>query len=593
MGESNSLRKLLVIGTFVAAILLLVLGCGGGSGSNRTSLRYVTDWTNRRGDSVTGLSQRVQLIGPNGFVEGQFSINQDSPSTQSVVFDGLQPGSYRLKVELYSLRDLGGVKTGELNTWLNVNGTDTFTCAVGEDPTSVRVTPNNASLQVQVAKQYYATAYAASNRAVFSQPGGFTWTVLGGNATVSANGLVTGLAPGSGSIRATEVGSGLQNAAPFTIDPFQATQGKWTILVFMNAANDLHPFSVLNMNQMERVAQNPDVRFVVQWKQSQAVFSGSSFDGTRRYLAQPDASSAIASQLVLDLGLDVDMGVPETLRQFIDWGQTYYPADHYALIVWNHGSGWMQRNLEENWPTRAVSYDDETGNAIQIWELAQALGDNSVDILAWDASLMQMVEVAYEIKDHADFVVGSEESPPGEGYPYDDVLKVFRDNPDDTPRNLSKAFVDGMINLPAYQTRKITQSVLDTAKLDPLITAIGNLGEELIANKAALTPLAQSVRTSAQGYSPTLTRTYRDLIDVVERLEAGTAIASVDAACLAAKAAALDAIVWEAHNSHSAGSRGISFDFSRADTFTSLATDYGLLRFAQQSGWGDWLQQAP
>ena len=45
-----------------------------------------------------------------------------------------------------------------------------------------------------------------------------------------------------------------------------------------------------------------------------------------------------------------------------------------------------------------------------------------VDVLAFDACLMQMAEVAYEVKDLADYVVGSEETEPGPGYPYDPFL---------------------------------------------------------------------------------------------------------------------------------------------------------------------------
>ena len=50
------------------------------------------------------------------------------------------------------------------------------------------------------------------------------------------------------------------------------TTTKWPVLVYINAANDLYQFSDLNMNQMEQVAGNNQVRFVVQWKQSTDLF---------------------------------------------------------------------------------------------------------------------------------------------------------------------------------------------------------------------------------------------------------------------------------------------------------------------------------
>lgn len=364
-------------------------------------------------------------------------------------------------------------------------------------------------------------------------------------------------------------------------------------MVFMNAANDLYPFSTFNMNQIERVAQNPDVRFVVQWKQSRARFPGSSFDGTRRYLAKPDLTNAIASELVQNMGSGVDMGSYSTLRNFVNWTKQRYPADRYCLVIWNHGNGWHSRNLEENWPTRAVSYDDETHNAIQIWQLKQALSGTKVDILAWDASLMQMLEVAYEVRDNAHYVVGSEESPPGAGYPYDLIFDDFRDSPETPTATLARSFVDGMLAVPQYQIHKITQSVIDTDALPALRDALSELANQLSANAAQVQAIVPAIRQQAQSYSPHPSRVYRDLIDVCLRLEAATAIPEVVAASAAVRAAASAAIVYEGHNSNSPGSTGISIDFSDGTVFSDFSDSYGLLGFAQDSGWDEWLAISP
>ena len=44
-----------------------------------------------------------------------------------------------------------------------------------------------------------------------------------------------------------------------------------------------------------------------------------------------------------NLGADVDSGSPQTLVDFIRWSKAKAPADRYALIIWNHGSGWDPR----------------------------------------------------------------------------------------------------------------------------------------------------------------------------------------------------------------------------------------------------------
>jgi Clostripain family len=92
-----------------------------------------------------------------------------------------------------------------------------------------------------------------------------------------------------------------------------------------------------------------------------------------------------------------------------------------------------------------------------------------------------MIEVAHEIQDLADYIVGSQESPPGAGLPYDRVFKPFRDNPDASTLSLSKSFVDGM--LAEYgQSQFITQSVIDTSQLPGLASSITSLANELTSN---------------------------------------------------------------------------------------------------------------
>src|SRR5476649_1145928 len=120
-----------------------------------------------------------------------------------------------------------------------------------------------------------------------------------------------------------------------------APRTTWTVLVYLNAANDLDAFSPLNISQMEQAAINPQVRFIVQWKQSTKLNSTATFNGTRRYLIEPNAAGTGVNKLIQDMGTGVDMGVPQTLNQFIKWGQTYYPSDHTVVVLWDHGNGWL------------------------------------------------------------------------------------------------------------------------------------------------------------------------------------------------------------------------------------------------------------
>ncbi|HZP85023.1 MAG TPA: hypothetical protein VFB21_25520, partial [Chthonomonadaceae bacterium] len=56
--------------------------------------------------------------------------------------------------------------------------------------------------------------------------------------------------------------------AACTQNAHQAGRPFWTILVFMNAANNLQPDSLLNIAQMASVGSDANINIVVQWKQA-------------------------------------------------------------------------------------------------------------------------------------------------------------------------------------------------------------------------------------------------------------------------------------------------------------------------------------
>lgn len=582
--------------TLLFALLATVLfACGGGGVGTAPGITFQNNWTNRlSGLGVTGSSIKVTVLDSAGLPVSTLVLDNPTTPNDSLNFD-LPGGTYVVRAELYSGASAGGTKTGVFETPVTytTGGGVTISTSVGLAIDNVLVSPAAASVAVGRGKQFYASALSPTATNTFMAPASISWTALGGIGTINSDGNFTCNAVGTGSVRATYTPNGrLGSAAVTGTPPVSTTTGKWTVLVYMNGANDLQQYSVLNMNQMERVASNSNVRFVVQWKQYPAAFSGGTFDGTRRYLAKSDFGNQINSELIQDMGTTVDMGSTQTLREFITWGKANYPAERYCLIVWNHGNGWRRSPPSQDL-TRAVSYDDEKGTSIQIWDMNQALGSEQFDIISWDASLMQMAEVAYEVKDNCKYVVGSEESPPAEGLPYDLVFGPFRDNPNETTRNLTKNFVDGMLAVPSYAGKKITQSVLDTTKLGDLATSVSALGTQLNTNRVALTSLIQSARTNSQSYSSSANRVYRDLHHLSSLIEAGTTIPGVLSAVADVKAKHAAAVVWEGHNIHSANSRGISIDFSPGSTFAASASDYQLMKFAIDTQWDEFLLVAP
>ncbi|RRR69926.1 MAG: hypothetical protein EI684_14310, partial [Candidatus Viridilinea halotolerans] len=101
---------------------------------------------------------------------------------------------------------------------------------------------------------------------------------------------------------------------------------------------------------------------------------------------------------------ELNMGDPATLSDFIAWGQSNYPANHYYLNIANHGGG-----------TTGIAWDETSQHdMLTIDQLRSALREGTanglvrIDLLHLDACLMGMFEVAFDVAEFADYVVASQ-----------------------------------------------------------------------------------------------------------------------------------------------------------------------------------------
>jgi len=212
----------------------------------------------------------------------------------------------------------------------------------------------------------------------------------------------------------------------------RASLKEWTVMVFINGKNDLELAGLYNVNQMEKVGSTSRMNIVVEMGRMNGQAGGDTnldgdWTGSRRMLIKKDNDTEKITSRVLQEDKTVDMGDYKRAVDFVKWSKKKFPAKRYMLIVWNHGSGWMDPRQEE----KGISFDDETGNYIRTPQIGLILKEaGKVDILAFDACLMNMAEVAFEVKDEAQVIVGSEETVPGLGYPYDMFLGAMAQRPD-------------------------------------------------------------------------------------------------------------------------------------------------------------------
>jgi hypothetical protein len=258
-----------------------------------------------------------------------------------------------------------------------------------------------------------------------------------------------------------------------------AQTAEWTFLVYLDGDNNLEEAGIDDFLEMASVGSNADVKIVVQFDR----ISGydSSYDDwtdTRRGIVNsgdvPDASwgSSIG---------EANMGDPATLVAFVEWGMQNYPASRYAVVLWDHGSGWRRR--EEPPPFKAVCWDDSSGgDSLRMQEVRTALqtietNEQQPDLLGLDACLMAMVEVAYEIREHADVMVGSERSVPNDGWPYNNILGVLVGDPTMSAAELGAGIV--LLYYASYGGSQ-THSATDLPEVGSLASTVDSLAQTLI-----------------------------------------------------------------------------------------------------------------
>ena len=354
------------------------------------------------------------------------------------------------------------------------------------------------------------------------------------------------------------------------INANMATQPKWTILQYSASDNNLMPYMKQDINEMERVGSDSFTNMVVQTDDGKEV---------KRYFLEKDPDMSTINSPVVGEGLDTDMGDPKNLADFIKWGVKNYPSEHVMLVISDHGGGW----------TGACS-DDSAGSWMTMPMIRGALEDaeketgRKLDVIGFDCCLMANTEVVKEIGDHATFIVASEESEGGDGWPYTPILtpealeklqqaQMARINV--TPRELVNLVVKGA---QGDQASLPTMSGVETAKMGGLYEAIDQLADAIVATKTPSTVLRTLVR-STQGFSYDNLKDMGDFADNILKSDKIKDQALKDAATQI-KAQMAEAVIAEEH-APGVRASGLTLEISTR----GVPSKYDDLKFAQETRW--------
>ena len=169
------------------------------------------------------------------------------------------------------------------------------------------------------------------------------------------------------------------------------------------------------------------------------------------------------------------MGDSQCLSNFLKYGYSNYPAQQYALILWDHGNG----------PVIGYGKDMLFDNdSLTLQEMGAALEDspfNETNKLKWvgfDACLMASAELALTWSPYAEYLVASQEVEPAFGWNYDFMSKVTTSDTRQMLTDLAQGYIDACLAYFAergYENRDTTLSCMDLGHAKELETAINNL----------------------------------------------------------------------------------------------------------------------
>jgi len=382
---------------------------------------------------------------------------------------------------------------------------------------------------------------------------------------------------------------------PSTVLSFSVNGAKlpaeWTLLVYVNADNNLHEAGLNDLEEMESIGSTPSVNILVQ-------FDGKHKNDTRRYYVGKGDSVEVED--FSELGGEVDMGDSVSLVDFIIWGIENYPAKKYFVDVWNHGNGALNSAKFKNY-VKAISFDETSGTYIStpelgiVFETVKDLLGRKIDVYGSDACLMAMLEVAYELKDNVDYVIGSQAVEPGDGWPYDDLLAMLIQKPEIEGAELSSSLVEyfnASYSAGGSQGRdNVTLSAVSTEHIDVLVNNMNDFIYELM-DLYDYSP--EKVREAAAQAASFTYASHRDLGNFLEGLKNQTTrgtgfLSSINRVIEHYYTAILSAANTGGIYQNSTG-LAIWFPLN-LDTFSYNKNEYKTLKFARSSLWYDFLEK--
>ena len=277
-----------------------------------------------------------------------------------------------------------------------------------------------------------------------------------------------------------------------------------TVLVYMAAENNLTRFATEDLEEMKtgslKLAED----------QNLVIYVDKAGSLTTPYIVRAK-NGEMVDTLFMKEALSAD---PTTLQDVIQYTREHFPATSYGLLLWGHASGWLVSTKDSISRTRGSSilepkaYGGATGNNsssssgnywMNIVPMAKAIqngmGSDHLSFIFGDCCSFGCLEVAYELRNVTDYVIGSPAEVPDMGAPFDLIVPDMFIETDNFYAKIIDHYFDYYLDIfknnPQYYNKKVGDlagysvplAVVKTSGLDNLAyatsTLLGTIAEKV------------------------------------------------------------------------------------------------------------------
>ncbi|HAP95085.1 MULTISPECIES: clostripain-related cysteine peptidase [Sphingobacterium] len=237
---------------------------------------------------------------------------------------------------------------------------------------------------------------------------------------------------------------------------------KKAIFVYIAANNDLKYSALRSIDQMEKAYRSEDGDLIV-------------FIKTDRYsshilkIKHDETDGIIASDTLQSYENQNSSSLDFMERIFRDM-RSFTSATKYGLVLWSHATSWLP---ESNRLPTTKSFGYDRGAEMDLKDLKIAL-PKDLKFILFDACYMASVEVVYELRNSADYIIASSSEVLNTSYPYDLIL---RDLFSEDFSNVCRKFYD-YYNSKTGIEQSGTVSLINTEHLEELALETKRIIEE-------------------------------------------------------------------------------------------------------------------